>query len=483
MSAIRASRPYRAGTGVSLLSRFIVLVVFVVFLLAIERVSGPHLYWLCVLLVLQFTWSLWSWRRAAGSLFDPYGIFLIAAALFNGGKAILEVLHLNEYGIETFMSNDGYRIFSFSPDTIYRSLLLVLLGLGAFHLGALWAASRDAGEADGLSSVTSASTARRTGWVLLLISVMPMATVILKRLAVVSSSGYFGLFQRQAETGLANLPQALANLMVPGVLFLLSGSKGKRHLLVLSVLVILVYSVIQAFTGTRLWWAMPVVAFVWLWHCQVAPIPRVFLGIAAAGILFVVFPTLAVVRNIPGVERLALDFFVESYLSIRNPVVGIISEMGGTLLTIAHTLELIPMVRDFDWGLGYLYSVLTVFPNLFWEIHPTVARGLYSHWLTHVVNPAVFYAGGGYGFSFIAEAYANFGWVGTPLLLGLVGFLYARFVLWGLRSRDPARSATVAAFLAYFLIYARGESALVVRSLIWYVLFPYLLTRLFLRSR
>jgi len=441
-------------------------------------------YLLSVFILFQFIWSFWSWKTVTGNFLDPYTIFLLAAYLFNGGKAILEVFRLDDRGIEVFISNDGYVIFSFSIDTIKQALVLVFIGLGALHLGALVAVSRGEKARKILRqpNAKSAQASRWVGWFLLLISFVPAVVTLVERYRVVMQSGYFGLFQRAAETGFGNLPQVLASFMVPGVLFLLAGSKGKPRSLVCSVLLILTYSLIQAFTGTRLWWAMPLVAYIWLWHRWISPIPKIFLWVGGTAIMFVVFPGIMVVRNLPGEARFSLDTYIQSFLSLQNPVIAILQEMGGTLLTVAHTLELIPTVRDFDFGSGYLYSILTIFPNLFWEIHPTVARGLYSHWLTYTVNPATFYAGGGYGFSFIAEAYANFGWVGTPIVIILIGFLLAKFVLWGEKTDDPAKSAAVAAFLAFFLIYARGESALVVRPLIWYALGPYLLTKLLIRT-
>lgn len=441
-----------------------------------------QIWWISLSILLQFAWSLWSWKMATGVLLDPYTIFLVAAYLFNGGKAILEVFHLNAEGIERFVSG-GYVIFSFSRDTIAQALLLVFIGLGAVHLGALLAALRRLEKERhlGLSDVSSAAAARRVGWFMMLISSVFLAVVMIEKYQVVLQSGYFGLFQRAPETGFGSLPRVLAQFMVPGVLFLLAGSKDRPQWRVFSMGLILVYSLAQAFTGTRLWWAMPVAAYTWLWHRRIAPIPKVVMWIGASVIIFVIFPMIGAVRNLPGADRLSISVYIESFFSIQNPVFTILQEMGGTLLTVAHTLELIPSVRNFDFGLGYLYAALTIFPNLFWEIHPSAARA-YSHWLTYMVSPATYYAGGGYGYSFIAEAYANFGWFGAPIVLGLIGFLFARFVLWGQRANDPIKLATVASFLAFFLIYARGESMLVVRPLIWYALGPYFLARLLLRK-
>ena len=49
---------------------------------------------------------------------------------------------------------------------------------------------------------------------------------------------------------------------------------------------------------------------------------------------------------------------------------------------------------------------------------------------------------------------------------------------------DPAKHALAGSFLSFFFVFARGESAIVARGLIWYAVVPYLLvTALTMRGR
>jgi len=92
-------------------------------------------------------------------------------------------------------------------------------------------------------------------------------------------------------------------------------------------------------------------------------------------------------------------------------------------------------------------------------------------------------SGGGLGFSFIAEAYLNFGAFGGPVLLGFTGFALAWLFLKA-DGDDPAKHAFAASFLAFLFVFARGESAIVVRGLVWYAVIPYLIAGLMtIRSR
>ena len=151
-------------------------------------------------------------------------------------------------------------------------------------------------------------------------------------------------------------------------------------------------------------------------------------------------------------------------------------EMGRTSQIITFTMELVPDVRPFANGQSYLNSLGSIIPNLFWDNHPTAEQNL-SQWFVDTRFPDFAKTGGGFGFSMIAEAYLNFGWIGTPIVLAILGFLYTKFVVWASRNESPLRIATVASFMSFFLLFTRGESYLLPRYLVWYSLLPYLLVQ------
>jgi oligosaccharide repeat unit polymerase len=142
--------------------------------------------------------------------------------------------------------------------------------------------------------------------------------------------------------------------------------------------------------------------------------------------------------------------------------------------TIAYTIELVPRTRNFDYGDSYAYALLTVFPNLFWKIHPTIAHELPSSWITWAVDPATAREGGGLGYSFIAEAYLNFGYIGAPLLMLVGGYLAARFMVWAYRGQRPDRLAFLVCAASFAIFLARAESGVVLRGVIWNSALPFL---------
>jgi oligosaccharide repeat unit polymerase len=433
----------------------------------------------CGLLLAVCIWALWSWRKLTGSSFDPYIIFLVAAILFNGGEALLQLYYL----IDSSDIRPGTTFDIFSPETNLETVFLVVLGLAAFHTGGLLSASLyRPPRIESLTKVVRGESGnaiskalRLVGWGLLAVSFVPTLLALRNSLAVVMSSGYFGLYQQEDTTSFNAAPTVLESFIIPACLFLLAGSKGYRINIAVSTITILSYCSAQFFLGERGWPAMLLFAYAWVWHRCVRPIPKAILLGAGGVLLFVLFPLIQVVREMGGEQRLSLGFLAEAFLSIDNPAVAIISEMGGSMQTIAYTLDLVPSMRDFDLGGSYFYALLIVFPNLFWEVHPSIARGTPSEWLVQMIDPVSAQSGGGYGYSFIAEAYLNFGWLGTPVVLGIMGFLFARLVLWAGRSGDPAKIAMIASFASFMLLFARGESNFLFRPLVWYSLIPFLM--------
>src|SRR6185437_16503377 len=82
----------------------------------------------CFVQLALLIWMLLSWRVSTGSLFDPYTLFVFAAAMFHIGQVVLECFHLNQGA----MLNNA-----FPPEILLRTVALVLLSFASLHFGAL----------------------------------------------------------------------------------------------------------------------------------------------------------------------------------------------------------------------------------------------------------------------------------------------------------------------------------------------------------
>ncbi|PSB56080.1 O-antigen polysaccharide polymerase Wzy [Chamaesiphon polymorphus] len=477
---------------------------------------------MCQLFLGLVIWSFASWYLVTKRLFDPYVLFLLSAIIFNGGQIILEVFQLNEKGFlaNTFSVADGLQI-----------VYIVTLSIATMHFGALLCVVLDRRQSEsskfleflnrggatdpytrlgldpsaqpsGLlsssltggrssfhtknttlfrSSIIPASTALMVGQILLYLSIIPVMVVAIGAIQVARSGGYASLYEQQAVTGAAASVQIIADFIFPGVFLTIAGAQRKPRLRIFAVICILLYTCAKLTIGTRGAAVMPLLAMLWLWDSVVRPIPRSLLAAVSALMLLVVFPLVGATRNeVAGVDVFSIDFITKTLTGIDNPLVASISEMGFSATTIGWTIDLVPNVRPFAAGMTYLVGILVLIPNVFSAgRHPALTMSGYDipdFWLVGELDREFAQRGGSFGFSFISEAYLNFGWFGI-IFMGLLGFGFAKLVQWALRERDPIKMATIAIFVSFFLFYPRGSSEMVFRPFVWYCLFPYLWMR------
>jgi oligosaccharide repeat unit polymerase len=466
---MRIGRTSRTTTGTAFHRSGLVLfhaficfsIVFAGLLFEIRADSGV-VYDLCLALTVMLAWSMWSWWWTTRTLFDPYGMFMTSLFLFSSGQALLEVAGLNAQGML------GGR---FDNETLVATLYMVLVGVSFTHLGALLAVKNRTTSPPAKWSTADALALRTVGWALLAVSIAPSALLLVDRGGVVLSGGYAALYQRVVSTGFAAGPEVLALFIVPAALFLLAGAAGRRREKVTATIVIAFHTFGQLFLGYRSTAIMPACAFLWLWNQCERKIKPAWIAVAALFTMVVVAPISRETRALEGLERIKLETLITSYKSLENPVVSSISEMGGSLGTVAYTYTLVPAARAFDYGVGYAYAFLTVLPNFFWGLHPTIAHGKASEWLVATVDPYAASHQGGLGYSCIAEAYLNFGWVGVPIVMGLVGFGIAALTSWGAKG-NRTHVAMVAVLTAFVLRFPRDESASLVRAVVWYSWLP-----------
>ena len=418
------------------------------------------------LVSLVVVWSFYSWHLLGRGWFGPYGLFLLSASLFNGGQAALEVLGLNL---------DGVLGGRFSSELTVKALYLVALGLAALHLGAIGALGNDPDHGRFRiqpSGEQRSHACRSVGWLCILMAALPTALLLRDVLSKVASEGYLGLYDRPAYEVLPSAIRMLAAGLTPGVMFLAAGSQKRRLVLMGLWSIVIAYSGIMIVSGLRREGAPLLITFAWLYHTRIRRLPRTALLTAGAALL-AVFSIVAITRHSESSWLTTIEDIRASGDALSNPIVAAVAEMGGTLETVTHTIDLFPSTRPFDYGIGYGYTLLTLMPNVGWDTHPAVAHGSYSDWLINTVNPVAALLGGGLGYSFIAESFANFGWYGVVPLLALTGYLLVKMSDWATLTNDPARYAAVASFMAFFLFFARAESAMVIRPLVYYSLLPY----------
>ena len=419
----------------------------------------------CVSLPLHLVWMFYSWKKIGRELFSPYSLFVVAVFVFNAGQACLEVLGLNRNGLL------GGR---FSESTLAQTLLLVLYALSVMHLGALIAVTTKARGQPRAMSYAPAVTLRRVAVVLFIVALIPTFLVWGRAVSLVADGGYGALYQAEAATGFGAAPAILSGFLMPSGFLLLAGSKLYRWGRVSACALIGSYVLLQLFLGFRGNAVVVLTAFLWLWHRTIRRLPATVPIAVLALIAVFVLPVVGITRSIAGRERMSLSQWKTTYAGIDNPAVDILSEMGGSMLAPAYTIQFVPSDHAYEFGASYAYAVLSLVPNLFWSVHPAAEHSP-SKWLVNTAEPATARAGGGLGYSVIAEAYLNFGFLGAGVPMGLLGWGIGRLSRWTEVNHAPSNLSFVAIALVPLLIYARAEAGNVLRGVTWFAAIPYLM--------
>jgi hypothetical protein len=470
-SHIRAAGVNRSG---------IVLVQGAVFLAALAALFGlwsdeqytTALTWpLCACFSLHLVWSLWSWRAVTGRWLDAYTLFFLSLCFFNGGQFLLETFNLNRNGLLRE---------AFSVATTNRTILLVIAAAAGCHFGGLVqclrkSCSADCGQtwtAERCRALFSTHRAKEIGLLFLAVSAPATLFNLLNSVQDVAANGYMALYQREQLIGADNWRNVLSGFFVPGILITLAMSRKSPREIRICWGMTLAYTLASLFIGTRGSAVMACVPMALLHHNLVHRIRPVYM-IGGAVLMLSLFSLIAQTRD----ESLEGRYDMINALVTDNPLVAVVSEMGGSAATVAHTIELVPRTRDFDYGQGYGYALLTVVPNLFWDLHPSTQWGKYGDWLVWTVSPGTAIRGGGFGYSVVAEAYANFSVLGAPLVLAILGFAIAGIVSWARNTQSPFPAAIEAILLSSIIMLPRSESASIVRLIIWFCVVPWILVK------
>lgn len=439
---------------------------------------GSLLYGCAVAVTMVCLWCFVSWRLSGGRLFEPYSLFLIAAVCFNAGHIALFAA-----GVDIPTSF----IAHFSTETSLKTMIAIALGLSSFHFGGLLAKkARKKADARGFigpDRQVRLGATTLVGVILFAISFPAWLYVTYGRIGRVMQYGYFVANFGNTSTGVAHLPELLAEALAPALMFVVAGSKSRVAIRSGAVVTMVVFGATTLFAGNKGPVVMALLAFGWVWHRTIRPLRGVLLTVSAIVLAVFVIPLTTAIREVAGRDRTSVTAVENAYSGITNPAVAFLSETGWTATTVAHTMELVPAVREYDYGRSYMYAGMAVIPNVGGGLHPSKEHGFLADWLVSTVAPEYAARGGGWGFSFIAEAYADFGPYGMPLALIVIGYLFGSLFAWEQASSDPARTAMIGACLCNCLLYARGESALLLREIVWYALLPYLCVELLSKGR
>lgn len=141
--------------------------------------------------------------------------------------------------------------------------------------------------------------------------------------------------------------------------------------------------------------------------------------------MIILFPLIQIARS--GRDGLlSLEMLISAFTSYENSVIKAflesISVLGYSATSFIYTYNFVPALTSFRFGTTYFWGATTILPNIFGIFGQTHIGAVYSglsKWLMDMLG-----INWGPGFSLVAEAYINFGYMSAPFLI-LYGYFLA----------------------------------------------------------
>ncbi len=436
--------------------------------------AASYIYSLAFLLLAG--WCVWSSFQVSAKWLTVYNVLLLSMLLFNGGYYFAQLFHPFETIIlEGNSALDG----NFSNSILTQTTVFVFWGVASFHLGGLWALTRS-GQSRDVQHLPQKPVAdenikkdlRVVGWGLLLVSVIPALLIQHKTVLLVLRGSYKATATVRADMGYGSVVRILSTLLIPGSIFLIVASEKRLWPLIAALCGLAIHVLPQFFIGDRSGAAMFLVMALVAWDRSVKSISKKTLVTSALILLFVVFPVIQVTRMVPGSERTNIGAYITAFTDIQTPFELTLNNMGRSIGIISHTLRLVPTYHGYMFGESYLRGASTIFPNLFWDVHPG-SKFLGGSWFTEaVISDYRMLTGHGVGYNMLAEAYVNFYIAGILMVPCLFGFAVSWLSQRADSSGGAVATAMVITFGAFILQIPRGCIGSAIRPMVWYSLAP-----------
>lgn len=454
-------------------------VIYGVYVVNFGDITSPDTtYYLSILCIFVQVASFMAWGAHTKSYFDILTLFLLSQALFLAGHQMLYVFG----GIEAV---GGMVNGLVSIDTANMAVLMIMISFVSFGIGMVLAipTSKNIGPSERTDPGRKEREEKalvHVGYILLAISIVPFFNSISWYSNVVGDGGYAAIYDPgNIQSKAVRVSFILMELIVPSAIFLIVSGR-RKHALV-GLFMTLMYAGLNFYVGTRGHAIMPILAVAWTWHRRISEIPRTWAAVSGLLVLFVVFPLIAATRESNSADRYSIESLVMAFNSINNPAIQILDEMGRSgIRIVSWVYQIVPEARAYDFGKSYVTALSILVPHFGGGENVADASKL-SAWITTMIRPDWAVTGGGFGFSYVGEAYLNFSWFGVVIVGIILGYVLGRGAIKVKDNSLPIAFAYWACVCAIITFYPRAELQQIIRNIVWYGVGPIVMVRMYHR--
>lgn len=383
---------------------FLFIQIFIFILSIIITISKTDLRTISILSFIVLIWNVVSWIKITHKIFTPYILFIFAIYIFNFGQLLI-------WYIDSFNSNIEFIIFTrLSSQDLVSASKFALIGFVLFHLGGLLYllfAKKNFSVNIKLENNEDLVLRKiyKLGVVLLIISFIPAFIYDFTLMKASINGGYIFARANKIQYGIWS---DMYRLFKASLIILVIGLNKEKKKASLIVFVSIVYSTLRMILfGERGFEIIFIFVLLWLYHTLIKPFNTNKRSVIKLIILIIILTILMTfIVDIRTISKNNLD--IVSYLKMaieNNPIKRQLIEFGSTLISLGLTMHYIPSHTSYFYGSTYLYSFLTVLPNIGGFLNPILKNIKIGTILQR-------YYSGALGGSYLAELYLNFSWFG-----------------------------------------------------------------------
>lgn len=425
--------------------------------------------------ILYMFYYSYEWIKNEKNRFMLYPVFLIAAYIYHFGQFIVDFLGIDADLYAIFDHYKTFSLFRFRFDTLHFVQVYAWLCITSLHIGAT-IALRKFSLNEFILPVKSSTLHKSyptllSGFCLFLISFIPAITTLYNQYIIRTTYRYGEGLSQFTDT---NIIGTIGAAFWPSVLFIAASFRDNRWIIIAISSIALLWFSVSTIIGDRGGAIQPVIATIWIFSIVFKKINWKIFLIFIFIFAFLVAPVISLTRTKNSINNFDVSTIAEILLGGENPVILFLAETGISAIPLADTVEVVPFNRPYSFGSGYIEN-LFISP-MRWFIEPGYLGqyGPPSYWLVKTRYPERLNQNLFLGFSFIAETYLEF---------GFLGFIYTFFLgyilIWvpyiAIKNRSSILIAISAIFLSYLIHYSRGDSSELGRPFFRYIFLPVLL--------
>lgn len=444
--------------------------VLVLMIISLSKDVSSTMHSIGIIALICFVMSFIAIWRSCKEL-NAFVYFLIFEYLFSFGQCYMAIVG-QELKNSTFALSRGF----FTSDAIVHSAIFVLISIMATCIGYLIYGSRRSNVAKEERMLNEqryayrTERARKTGWVFLIIGIVPTFINLYQEYRSMVTLGYASTLV--AATGTTRILGLIAGFFMSGLLLLFCYEKKHRKII---YLIAIAYVVAQLAGGSRIQIFRIAIVFLMIEDLYFKKMDRhKWLMVIGVGILAMLgLSLISSVRNylylssdIGGLIRSSFD-----NLWKNNFMIAAINEMGNTQVINTLVLDTCPNPMPFQFGLSFI--------KMLWAIIPNFIGAAYTGYIgvDLTFSPLYTVTNAGMGASYISEGYWNFGYLSLLYFVGfgmLFGMLTNKFrKMCEGKNIDPGKFFLVVYVIYYALFLVRSEALGFGRSFVYYAFIPY----------